>query len=530
MLHYAPQRDPEQEMERARYLAALGDPVSMAVSVDPTFNPRPHSRLIGNALAKVAAGNAKKVLITTPPQVGKSTTAAVWGVFWWLVRNPTHHVIIASYGSELADERGRQIRKLIRTYGARFDLHLSADRSSVSDWRLTTGGGVRCAGMGGSLTGHPCDFLVVDDPHKNRQETDSPTVRKRVANSYSSDLVSRLSPGAPTLLILTRWHEDDLAGRLLKAEGRTENGGEWTVIHLPAIADLKLTPAGDPLKRKQGDPLSHPKIATRDKGALLAHWYSKRSSSTPYDWGALYQGDPQPVEGALVTAELMRERTHLSGVPGPRRIGVAVDPSGGGRDEAGIIGGYIGTDKRLYWTHDRSGRMTSDAWSRAACTLAMETNASVIYVEKNFGGDQAELVIKTAWKMLRDEWADEHDRGDKAHLGPNPYEKIPPLVEAKSAKIGKLLRAEPVAGQLREDRIRLAEQMPELVKEWCTFQADSSWSPGRIDASVLLADQLLGPPSTGQAVNSPQGSREAITNRAHQQLGGPRIGKRSYGG
>ncbi|WP_428950968.1 terminase large subunit domain-containing protein [Streptomyces sp. cg35] len=522
MLQYAP--DPTEQVERARYLAALGDPVSMAVSVDDSFKPRPHSRLIGNALAKVAAGNAKKVLITTPPQVGKSTTAAVWGVFWWLVRNPTHHVIIASYGSELADERGRQIRKLIRTYGHLFNLYLSPDRSSVSDWRLTTGGGVRCAGMGGSLTGHPCDFLVVDDPHKNRAETDSPTVRKRVANSYSSDLVSRLSPGAPTLLILTRWHEDDLAGRLLKAEGRVEDGGEWTVIHLPALADLDLTPDGDPLGRKQGEPLSHPKIPTRDKGALLAHWYSKRSGSTPYDWGALYQGNPQPTEGALVTAELMRERTHLTGIPGPRRVGVAVDPSGGGRDQAGVIGGHIGTDKRLYWTHDRSGHMTSDQWSRAACTLAMETNASVIYVEKNFGGDQAELVVKTAWKMLREEWPDEHD-GE-----PNPYDKIPPLVEAKSAKVGKMLRAEPVAGQIREDRIRLAEHMPELVKEWCTFQVDSSWSPGRIDASVLLSDQLLGPPSTGHAVNSPQGSRQEIANRAAQQRGGPRIGKRSYGG
>ncbi|MDI3420664.1 hypothetical protein [Streptomyces luteolus] len=93
-----------------------------------------------------------------------------------------------------------------------------------------------------------------------RQETDSPTMRKRVADSYSADLYSRLAPGGPLLLVLTRWHEDDLAGRLLRDEP-----GEWDVIHMPVIADLTLTPDGGPLGRQDGDPLSHPKIPTRDR-------------------------------------------------------------------------------------------------------------------------------------------------------------------------------------------------------------------------------------------------------------------------
>lgn len=351
-------------------------------------------------------------------------------------------------------------------------------------------------------------------------------MRKRVADSYSSDLYSRLSPGAPTVLILTRWSEDDLAARLIKAEGRDDQGGEWRVVHMPAIADSTLTPHGDPLGRADGDPLTHPKIPSSDKAELLKHWGKKKRGSSPYDWGALYQGNPQPVEGALISAELMRERTHLTGLPRPRRIGVAVDPSGGGRDNAGIIGGYLGTDKRLYWTHDRSAVMSSDAWSRAACTLAADTNAQVIVVEKNFGGDQAELALKNAWANLHREWGERHQDDDDPPT--NPYRRHCPLIEMRSAKLSKVLRAEPIAGQLREDRIRLADHLSDLVSEWTRYQPGSTWSPGRIDASVLLADELMIPASTGRTVTSPRGSRAEITERAARH-GGPRIGPRSYG-
>ncbi|MDI3420722.1 terminase large subunit domain-containing protein [Streptomyces luteolus] len=513
--------DRAQALERAQFLARLTDPVTLAHSLQPSFEPRPHNRVIARGMRRLINGKTRKLLITTPPQVGKSTTAAVWGVFWWLARHPRDHVIIVSYGAELAEERGRAIRKLIRAHGAEFGLALDAERASVADWRLTTGGGVRCAGIGGSLTGHPASVIIIDDPHKNRQETDSPTMRKRVADSYSADLYSRLAPVGPLLLVLTRWHEDDLAGRLLRDEP-----GEWDVIHMPAIADLTLTPDGGPLGRQDGDPLSHPKIPTRDKQSLLDHWLAKKRGSSPFDWGALYQGNPQPVEGALVTAELMRTQTHLTDVPAARRIGVAVDPSGGGRDTAGIIGGLIGTDRRLYWTHDRTARMSSDAWSRAACTLAAETDASVIVIEKNFGGDQAELAVKGAWDKLRREHDEQHEYVDDAPR--NPYVKIPPLIEMRSARQNKIVRAEPVAGQLREDRIRLAGHLPDLVKEWVTFQPDSSWSPGRIDASVLLAYELLGPPISVKSVSTPKGSRTDIARR--NGPGTRRMGPRSYGG
>ncbi|MDI3420665.1 hypothetical protein [Streptomyces luteolus] len=170
--------------------------------------------------------------------------------------------------------------------------------------------------------------------------------------------------------------------------------------------------------------------------------------------------------------------------------------------------------------------MSSDVWSRTACTLAGETGAQVIVVEKNFGRGQAELAVKGAWDKLRREYEERHQ--DVPDAPRNPYATMSPLAHMRSAKLSKILRVEPVAGQLREDRIRVADHMPELVTEWCQFQPDSSFSPGRIDASVLLAYELLGPPKAVKAVSAPRGSREDIARR--NGPGARCMGPRSYGG
>src|SRR5690606_25782729 len=129
---------------------------------------------------------------------------------------------------------------------------------------LTTGGGVKAAGVNSALTGFPGNLAIVDDPHKNRKETESKVMRDNVWSWWSSTVITRLSPGAPIVLIQTRWHEDDLAGRLLRKEGRIEDGGRWHVMNLPAIASHM----DDPLGREPGDPLTHPLIDDDDTEAL----------------------------------------------------------------------------------------------------------------------------------------------------------------------------------------------------------------------------------------------------------------------
>lgn len=492
-----------EAINRAQDQAALTDPSTLMRHVYPGYRRRQHLRVIGDNVADVGNGSCKRLLVTTPPQVGKTVTAVVGTAFWWLALNPTHRVIIASYGTNLAVNRGRSIRKLVIEHGHRYGLQLERGASSAAEWNLVTGGGVKSVGVGAGVTGSPGDIALIDDPHKSRAEADSLRRREAVYDWYSGDLLSRLAPGSPVILIMTRWHPDDLAARVIKDEGLEETGGRWRMVHLPA---LSLGPAVDPLGRPTGEPLPHPKIKPGDREGALSHWRERRLASTVRDWFALYMGDPQPAEGALVTRALLKERRCYQTTPPScapaRKAAVAVDPSGGGRDTAGVIGGHLGTDGRLYITHDYSKAMSSDEWSKAACRLAVDIDADQIIVEVNYGGDMAKLAIRTAWDALRTEELDLL-RGDTPaadHVHTDAYRenakfnRLPPRIVAVRARKNKLLRAEPIAQQWVVDRIRTGAYLPEMEEEWATWQPDDTSSPGRIDASVYLAYGLLPPP------------------------------------
>lgn len=457
---------------------ALSDPLALAMWTQPrAVVSRPHLSLIASAFKQAATTEGGRLLITTPPQVGKSLTAATYGPAWYLLRHPGRRIAIGTYADALAHRRGRDVRDMLAEHGPRWGVIIKRGSASVADGETTAGGGLRSVGVGSALTGFPADLLLVDDPHKDRASADSRRQREAVWHWWSAVATSRLSPGAPVCVIQTRWHEDDLTGRLLTHEGRAEDGGRWHVIHLEAIHTGKYGP--DPLGRAVGVPLPHPKVPEGDTTALLTHWQDKRRGSTARDWAGLYQGDPQPAEGALVTTALLAERRipHGRPLPKPMKIAVAIDPSGGGRDEAGIIGGYLGTDNRVYLTHDRSGVMGSDKWARTACLLAIELDADRIVVEKNFGGDMSRQMINTAWQALHRE-------------GHVPAGRSAPFVVEETAKRGKALRAEPVAQALVEGRVWLADHLPELERQWTTWQPISNESPGRLDASVYLVKNL----------------------------------------
>lgn len=467
----------------------LRDPVTFARGLDRTYRMRPHLRVIGEALAGVERGDYDRLLIITPPQVGKSTTCAEWAPFWWLCVHPEDRIAVTSYSDDLALKRGKAIRAFVEEYGDEFDLRMLPGSGAMQDWRLVSGGGVRSVSVGKGLTGHPVNGLVVDDPHKDRADAESEASRSSLHDWYSSTALKRLQPDRNWVLaVMTRWHPDDFAGRRLQEEGRLEDGGRWKVVHLPAIADPKFGP--DPLGREHGDPLPHPKIPTRDRAALLAWWADMKRTSIVRDWHSLAQGDPQPAEGALVSAELLRLiRDPGDGVE-PQKIAVAIDPSGGGRDVAGIVGGFLGDDGRVWVTHDRSGAMSSADWSTAACVLAHETDAAIIYVEWNFGRDMCELAVRTSWETLQRD-------------GVIPGNVLMPAIAPVRAKQGKLLRAEPVAQQMVQDRVRLRGVHTDLEHEWSHWMPTDPDSPGRIDASTVLVYGLIPEANQGAIVHAP---------------------------
>lgn len=418
------------------------------------------------------SGALDRGTISLPPQVGKSTWVN-WFVAWWQARHPADPVIRMSYAAELAIEHASTVQGVIEDHGAQWGLVPRSRGWKRNSWSTVTGAGLRSGGMLTGVAGYPAALMLIDDPFAGRAHADSKIIRDRTYNEYSASLLSRMRPGAPLLIVCTRWHDDDVVARVVKQEGREENGGRWRVINLPAIA----TEPDDPLGRSIGEPLPHPWIEPGDTQAALNHWEEKRRTSTVRDWFSLYQGDPRPAEGALLTEAQVKAATWEGDLPVFVKTAVAIDPSGGGRDVAGVIGGGKTRDGKVIWTHDRSRSMGSEQWSREACLLAHEIQANELITEHNYGGDAAKLILRTMWESLTREGL---------VAGP-----CPAIVEVH-AKKGKRVRAEPIAAQvILGNAMFWGLHLLDLGSEWTTWQEDSSESPGRIDAGSYLVYRLI---------------------------------------
>lgn len=243
----------------------------------------------------VAAGESPRLAIFMPPRHGKSQIGSISFPAWHLGKYPHHEFISCSYSGALALKFSRKVRALVRedSYAQVFtDFGLDADSQSAEEWLTTSGGGYRAAGVGGPITGTGAHVLVIDDPVKNREEAESETTRESVWDWYTSTAYTRLAPGGGVLLILTRWHDDDLAGRLMTAMAN-EEGDEWRVVNYPAIAEH------DELYRKAGEPL-HPARYPLEALKRIKRAVGQR------DWSALYQQNPVPDDGAFFTKGLFK--------------------------------------------------------------------------------------------------------------------------------------------------------------------------------------------------------------------------------
>jgi len=242
-------------------------------------------------LEHVANGDTKRLMVMMPPRHGKSALVTVRFPVWLMERQSGLRVIIAAYNQTLANKFSRMSRKI-----AHMRLGLNEDRRAVEEWETQTGCWYRAVGVGGGITGMGGNLIIVDDPIKSREEAQSLTYREKVWDWYTNDLYTRLEPGGAIILVMPRWHEDDLAGRVMN----TVEGAKWRVVRMPALAE-----DGDVLGRQSGEALNPERYPAEELlkiKAVLGSWAFE----------ALYQQRPMPAEGGMFKREWFSKFVEVS--------------------------------------------------------------------------------------------------------------------------------------------------------------------------------------------------------------------------
>lgn len=258
-----------------------------ATTPEQGWVPYPHLELLSKKLMAVAAGEIDRLIVTMPPRHGKSELISRFTPAWFLGTHPDRKVMLASYEATFAKSWGRKAREILEEYGpAVFGVEVSQSSSAADYWEIAGHEGVMTtAGVGGPLTGKGAHLMIIDDPVKNHEEALSEVMREKAWDWWVSTARTRLQMGGGVVLVMTRWHEADLAGRLLKAAG--EGGDEWEILNLPALAG-----DDDALGRKPGETLCSPLISQE-------MMEDTKAATPPYWWSALYQQTPTPDEGGI---------------------------------------------------------------------------------------------------------------------------------------------------------------------------------------------------------------------------------------
>jgi predicted phage terminase large subunit-like protein len=305
---------------------------------NPLYRRAGHHERIAEKLEAVERGEIDRLMIFMPPRHGKSELASKRFPAWCLGRDPKRQIIAASYNSDLANDFGRNVRNLVAEpeFSEVFrGVTLAPDSQAANRMNTNHGGTYVAAGVGTAVTGRGAHIALIDDPFKDREEADSQRRRDMVWDWYRSTLYTRLMPGGAVVVVQTRWHEDDLAGRLLEHEG-----DQWEVLDLPAIS--------------------------KDGEALWPEWYPvaalERIKATigPREWSALYQQQPQPDEGTFFQRDWFKEWQHL---PSLRYYGTsdyAVTEGGGDYTVHRIWG--IDPKGDIYRVDGWRGQTASDTW------------------------------------------------------------------------------------------------------------------------------------------------------------------------
>ena len=412
----------------------------------------PHLALINEKLVQIARGDLKRVMVFLPPRHGKSQLISQYFPAWFLGMFPNKKVILTSYEADFAAQWGRRARDLLEHYGKRAfpePISLHPDSSSASRWDIDGHqGGMMTAGVRGPLTGKGADLGIIDDPVKNAEEANSETYREHTWEWYESTFYTRLEPDGAIVLIQTRWHEDDLGGRLIE---KMDAGGErWTVINLPALAEEH-----DQLGRAPGEPLWPVRFGKEDFDRI-------RPAVGPYVWAALYQQRPAPAEGELLKKHWWR---YYKAVPVCEEViqswDMAFKDTKNSSRVCGQVWGRIGAN--AYLLDEFCENVDFPGTLRAVLSLSAKWPAALKkYVEGKANGPAVIAVLKN---------------------------KVPGLIEVEPEG-SKVARASAVSGLIEAGNVHLPDPAVALwVREF--VQECSAFPRGKYNDRVDTMSQAL---------------------------------------
>lgn len=401
------------------------------------YKVAPHHRLLAEALERVARGECLRLAISMPPQHGKSELASRMFPSWFMGKFPRKNLMFATYNETFAKDFGGDVQDIMRRpqYRAVFPETAIRKGSDAKDFMVTTHGGKMVfIGRGGSGTGKPADLVVIDDPLKNEEEAESPTIRERLHGWYSKVIYSRVRTTTAIIVIQTRWHEDDLIGRLCDIENENcdpEEARHWDYINIPAVLqDDDVTRA---LGREPGEALWPDEFS-------LAHLKSAERLN-PRTFQALYQGRPTPDDGYYFTKEMIVE---YDAHELPKRLNIygasdhAVTEK---QDNDPNCLGCVGVDENddiwllpdLVWQHMETDRVVEEMLDQ------MRRNKPLVWWAEN------DVIRKAIGPFLR----------KRMH-----EERIYTLIDPKTPSTDKRVRARSIQGRMSMRKVRFPRFAP----------------------------------------------------------------------
>lgn len=441
-----------------------------------------------------------------------------------LQHNPDCRIAYASYAEWLARRNAGQVRDLILAHGSDakdsvtgdplpdlLGFALNPDRAAEGRWQLGHGhrGSAVAVGLTSGLTGAAVDLLIVDDPVKDQQAADSEVIRTRLHEWWAAVAETRLAPHTSIIVIQTRWHESDLAGKLIEEdEVLPAERRQWKIINIPALAQPGVPDAL--ADRPEGRDEHGWMISAR--GDRVPMW-SSIQAKRPRVFSAMYQGNPTPLEGGIFLRSWFDDHRvdERPAVVLDRVIGVDPADTGTG-DAAGILIAELGSDGHIYWIADLSGQLSQAEWARRTCLAWMRYECLRVLQERTLGMQGS---IPQAWALIHRqavaisafggvEGAVEHllARGDRAAADitglreiENDVEQIievgenGPRVQTVNPKHSKQQRAESATQPFQDGRAHIVGHLPALEHECCTWQIGQK-SPNRLDTLAMLTSHF----------------------------------------